>query len=44
MPLGQGAFGDVYLVERNGKQYAMKQLEKRKYSGLMSFVITEKEI
>jgi serine/threonine protein kinase len=42
--LGAGAFGEVYLVEKGGKYYAMKQLRKRKYSGLMNFVITEKEV
>lgn len=30
--LGRGAYGDVYLVEKNSdkKLYAMKQIQKRK--------------
>jgi serine/threonine protein kinase len=30
--LGKGAYGDVYLVSKNsdGKEYAMKQILKRK--------------
>ena len=24
--IGEGSFGKIYLVERNGKQYAMKKL------------------
>jgi serine/threonine protein kinase len=44
MQLGQGAFGEVYLVERDKRQYAMKIRKKRKYNGLMNFVITEKEV
>ena len=44
MPLGRGAFGEVVLVERNGKQYAMKVMKKRKYNGLINLVLTEKEI
>ena len=34
----------MYLVEKDGKYYAMKKLKKRKYNGLMNFVITEKEV
>ena len=42
--LGQGAFGEVYLVEKDGRFYAMKALKKRRYNGLINFVITEKEV
>ena len=28
--LGQGAFGEVYLVEKDGRFYAMKALKKRR--------------
>lgn len=44
MGLGQGAFGEVYLVEKDGKHYAMKQMKKRTYNGLLNFVLTEKEV
>jgi hypothetical protein len=42
--LGSGAFGEVFLVEKDEKFYAMKCLKKRRYNGLMNFVITEKEV
>ena len=49
--LGSGAYAEVYLVERLGKEgkrtgifYAMKRMKKRTYNGLTRFVITEKEI
>jgi len=49
--LGQGAYAEVYIVERlgpNGQRtglfYAMKRMKKRTYNGLTRFVITEKEI
>lgn len=50
MPLGRGAFGEVILVkhkgdmEDEGKYFAMKIMKKRKYSGMLNFVLTEKEV
>ena len=44
MPLGQGAFGEVFLVKKDGIYFALKAMKKRNYNGLMNFVITEKEI
>lgn len=44
MPLGRGAFGEVVLVEKDGNQFAMKIMKKRKYNGLINLVLTEKEI
>ena len=56
MPLGRGAFGEVILVRHkseevatkdgkdDGKYFAMKIMKKRKYSGMLNFVLTEKEV
>ena len=52
MNLGRGAFGEVVLVKKRdsqqdddkGKYFAMKIMKKRKYSGLLNFVLTEKEV
>ena len=44
MPLGKGAFGEVVLVCRDSQYYAMKIMKKRKFHGLVSLVLTEKEI
>lgn len=56
MPLGKGAFGEVILVKvkheegaastqhDDGKYFAMKIMKKRKYSGMLNFVLTEKEV
>jgi len=55
MPLGRGAFGEVILVRQrdseriedgkdDGKYFAMKIMKKRKYSGMLNFVLTEKEV
>lgn len=30
--IGKGAYGNVYLVEKEEKLYAMKQIEKKKLS------------
>jgi len=32
------------LVEKGGHLYAMKQMNKRKYNGILNFVVTEKEV
>ena len=42
--LGAGAFGTVFLVERESKRYAMKVMRKRTFQGLLNFVMTEKEV
>lgn len=44
MPLGHGAFGEVFLVKKDDRYYALKSMKKRNYNGLMNFVVTEKEI
>lgn len=44
MRLGQGAFGSVFLVEKENKKYAMKIMKKRTFNGIMNFVLTEKEV
>ena len=44
MPLGRGAFGEVVLVQHESKYFAMKILKKRKYNGMINFVLTEKEV
>ena len=44
MPLGRGAFGEVVLVHYQGAYFAMKILKKRKYNGMINFVLTEKEV
>ena len=44
MPLGQGAFGEVFLVKKGEQYFALKAMKKRNYNGLMNFVVTEKEI
>jgi len=42
--LGQGAFGIVFLVQKGEKYYAMKQMKKRTFNGILNFVMTEKEV
>ena len=45
MNLGSGAFGSVFLVQKGGEAfYAMKVMKKRTFSGLLNFVMTEKEV
>jgi ankyrin repeat protein len=44
MPLGQGAFGNVFLVEKDGIHYALKAMKKRTFNGLLNFIMTEKEV
>ena len=54
MNLGKGAFGQVILVRvkeeevkeksEDSKYFAMKIMTKRKYSGMLNFVLTEKEV
>jgi serine/threonine protein kinase len=34
----------VFLVTKNGVYYALKQMKKRKFNGLLNFVLTEKEV
>jgi serine/threonine protein kinase len=44
MPLGQGAFGSVFLVEKDGAYFALKAMKKRTFNGLLNFIMTEKEV
>lgn len=44
MPLGSGAFGNVFLVEKDGTHYALKAMKKRTFNGLLNFIMTEKEV
>lgn len=46
MPLGKGAFGEVYLVQFKSQTeyFAMKIMRKRKFNGLVQLVLTEKEV
>jgi serine/threonine protein kinase len=44
MPLGRGAFGKVFLVQKDDSYYALKVMKKRKYNGILNLVLTEKEV
>jgi serine/threonine protein kinase len=44
MPLGRGAFGKVFLVQKDDQYYALKVMKKRKYNGILNLVLTEKEV
>jgi len=42
--LGMGSFGDVYLVRKGGKLYAMKSLQKKSEKAWLRYVKTERDV